>query len=164
MLLPYSCSPPHPPFNHRRCHQVDGLLNGRLSLGLRKFRIYRCFDLGSTQAGANPEHTGSSSNSSTWPMQHLSNLNWLPIKWRIDFKVATLTYKVLQSGESSYLSTRIAITIPRRLLDSSSVKIKNVLFQTGLPVTLASILHCASDSTIELFAQFYSYVSACGAL
>ena len=61
-------SPSHPPFNHRRCLQDDRLLNGRLSLGLRKFRVHRHFDLGSTQARANPEHTGSSSNSSKWPI------------------------------------------------------------------------------------------------
>ena len=77
----------------------------------------------------------------------LHNRHWLPIKWRIDFKVATLTSKVLQSGKPSYLSSRIAIVIPRRLLRSSSVNIKNVLFQRGLAITLSSILHCASDLT-----------------
>ena len=29
----------------------------------------------------------------------LQQLYWLPIKWRIDYKVATLTYKLLESGE-----------------------------------------------------------------
>ena len=67
------------------------------------------------------------------------------IKWRMDFKVATITYKVLQCDEPSHLSSRIAIAIARRLLRLSSVK--NVLFQTGLPITLLSILHCASDLT-----------------
>ena len=46
--------------------------------------------------------------------------HWLPMKWKIDIEVATLTYKVLQSGEPSYLSSRIAIAIPRRSLHSSS--------------------------------------------
>ena len=32
----------------------------------------------------------------------LQELHWLPIKWLIDYKVATLTYKLLESGEPIY--------------------------------------------------------------
>ena len=41
----------------------------------------------------------------------LQELNWLPIKWRIDYKVATLTYKPLESGEPTYLRSRFTIKI-----------------------------------------------------
>ena len=33
----------------------------------------------------------------------LFNLHWLPMKYRINFKIATLTYKILVSGRPGYL-------------------------------------------------------------
>ena len=39
----------------------------------------------------------------------LSDLHWLPMKFRADFKVATLTFKVLESGKPGYLYSRIGI-------------------------------------------------------
>ena len=50
----------------------------------------------------------------------LSDLHWLPMKFRVDFKVATLTFKVLESGEPGYLYSRISITSSRRTLRSSA--------------------------------------------
>ena len=47
-------------------------------------------------------------------------LHWLPIKWRIDYKVASLTYKLLESGEPTYLRSRITSKIFRRSLRSST--------------------------------------------
>ena len=35
----------------------------------------------------------------------LHQLHWLPIKQRIHFKIATLTYRALQSGSPAYLSS-----------------------------------------------------------
>ena len=32
----------------------------------------------------------------------LSDLHWLPMTFRVDFKMATLTFKVLESGEPGY--------------------------------------------------------------
>ena len=37
----------------------------------------------------------------------LQELHWLLIKWRIDYKVATLTYQLQESGKSTYLKSRI---------------------------------------------------------
>ena len=47
------------------------------------------------------------------------DLHGLLVKYRIDFKVATMRYKVLQSGQPSYLSI-INIDAPRRQLRSSA--------------------------------------------
>ena len=47
-------------------------------------------------------------------------LHWLPVKWRIDFKVATTTYKLLESNEPAYLRSRISLRVPRRSLRSSA--------------------------------------------
>ena len=50
----------------------------------------------------------------------LSDLHWLPMKFQVDFKVATLTFKVLESGEPGYLYSRISIAASRRMLCSSA--------------------------------------------
>jgi len=42
----------------------------------------------------------------------LSELHWLPVQQRIDFKVATLTFKVRQSGHPTYLSQQLSDYTP----------------------------------------------------
>jgi hypothetical protein len=51
----------------------------------------------------------------------LRTLHWLPIKWRIDFKIATLTYKIKQSGAPSYLTSAINSYAPSRVLRSAEL-------------------------------------------
>ena len=48
----------------------------------------------------------------------LNNLHWLPVKHRIDFKIATLTYKLLSSNQPTYLSELISTYTPARDLRS----------------------------------------------
>ena len=50
----------------------------------------------------------------------LSDLHWLPVRHRISFKIATVTFKVLQSQQPSYLSSLIPRYVPARALRSSS--------------------------------------------
>ena len=50
----------------------------------------------------------------------LKELHWLPIRHRIDYKIATLTYKFLDCGEPTYLHSRISFCVPRRELRSSA--------------------------------------------
>ena len=50
----------------------------------------------------------------------LKELHQLPISHRIDYKIATLTYKVLDCGEPTYLHFRISFCVPRRELRSSA--------------------------------------------
>ena len=45
----------------------------------------------------------------------LKNLHWLPIKQRIDFKTATLAYRLFNITIPSYLSARITAYTPRSL-------------------------------------------------
>ena len=58
----------------------------------------------------------------------LSNLHWLPIHKRINtnFKVATLTYKVLTTQQPAYLHNLISYHQPSRLLRSSSQSLLHV--------------------------------------
>ena len=50
----------------------------------------------------------------------LSDLHWLPVRHRISFKIATVTFRVLQSQQPSYLSSLIPRYVPARTLRSSS--------------------------------------------
>ena len=50
----------------------------------------------------------------------LSELHWLPVRHRINFKIATITFKVLQFQQPSYLAALIPRYVPTRSLRSSS--------------------------------------------
>ena len=50
----------------------------------------------------------------------LSDLHWLPVRHRISFKIATVTYRVLQFQQPSYLASLIPKYVPARALRSSS--------------------------------------------
>ena len=51
---------------------------------------------------------------------NFSNNSWLSIKWRIRFKLATLTFKALHTGRPPYLSDLLQHHEPTRSLCSSS--------------------------------------------
>ena len=73
----------------------------------------------------------------------LQKLHWLPIKWMINFKVATVTYKVLESGEPSYLSSTIAIVVPSRSLRSSADTRRLAIFPHKLNIAARTFRHTA---------------------
>ena len=50
----------------------------------------------------------------------LQNLHWLPIEWRMRFKLATLAYKALHTGQPPYLAELLQLHEPARTLRSSS--------------------------------------------
>jgi len=50
----------------------------------------------------------------------LQNLHWLPIKWRVHFKLATLAYKALHTGQPPNLSKLFQQYEPTRTVRSSS--------------------------------------------
>ena len=50
----------------------------------------------------------------------LQNLHWLPIERRVHFKLATLAYKALHTGQPPYLSELLQHYEPTRTLRSSS--------------------------------------------
>ena len=59
--------------------------------------------------------------------QLLSNLHWVPIHKRINFKVAILTYKVLSTEQPAYLYNLISYHQLSRSLRSSSQSLLQVL-------------------------------------
>jgi len=60
----------------------------------------------------------------------LRQLHWLPINRRINFKIAILIYRALQSGTPSYLSSLINLNTTSRALRSSSLSLLHVPFTT----------------------------------
>ncbi|MCJ8744369.1 hypothetical protein PDJAM_G00117870, partial [Pangasius djambal] len=48
----------------------------------------------------------------------LSTLHWLPVRFRIDFKILLLTYKALNGLAPQYLSDMLVLYVPPRLLRS----------------------------------------------
>ena len=48
-----------------------------------------------------------------------STLHWLPVRSRIDFKIAVLTYKLLSTGQPSCLACKITPCVSGRRLRSS---------------------------------------------
>ena len=67
----------------------------------------------------------------------LNELHWLPVASRIQFKIATLTHKILSTGTPSYLSSLLSHYKPTRQLRSSS---SNLLVQPPSKLDLA-LLH-----------------------
>jgi len=59
-------------------------------------------------------------NSAITSATALHQLHWLPIKQRIHFKIAALTYRILQTGSPAYLSPLINLNTPSRTLRSAS--------------------------------------------
>ena len=57
----------------------------------------------------------------------LQNLHWLPIEWRVHFKLATLACEALHTGQPPYLSELLQQYEPTRTLRSSTS------FQLSLP-------------------------------
>jgi len=57
-------------------------------------------------------------------------LHWIPVKQCIHFKIATLTYRTLQSASPSYLLSLINFNNPPRPLRSFSLNLLHVPFTT----------------------------------
>ena len=71
----------------------------------------------------------------------LNELHWLPVASRIQFKIATLTHKILSTGTPSYLSSLLNHYKPTRQLRSSS---SNLLVQPPPKLNSALALFTAA--------------------
>ena len=56
----------------------------------------------------------------------LKTLHWLPVRKRIEFKIATLTFKVLHNNQPTYLRDLVKLQIPTRALRSSNRQLLEV--------------------------------------
>ena len=77
-------------------------------------------------------------------MPVLAGLHWLPIRHRIDFKIATTAFKVLHHQQPSYLAQIFPRYIPSRSLrSSSSINISTPFRKTSMAAS-KSFLSTAS--------------------
>ena len=56
----------------------------------------------------------------------LIDLHWLPIKHRIDFKMATITFKIQSAAEPSYLASLLSYYVPGRALRSADLHLLHI--------------------------------------
>ena len=64
----------------------------------------------------------------------LRSLHWLPVKYRVHFKICLLTYKALHEEQPVYLRSLIAISLPSRSLRSNrgiTLSIPRIKTNTG---------------------------------
>ena len=64
----------------------------------------------------------------------LRSLHWLPVKYRVHFKICLLTYKALHEEQPVYLCSLIAISLPSRSLRSNrgmTLSIPRIKTNTG---------------------------------
>ena len=66
----------------------------------------------------------------------LSELHWLPIRQCVIFKVATITFKLRQHSQPTYLSDQLVDYIPNRPLRSASQQL--LLIYSPNPLELCS--------------------------
>ena len=62
--------------------------------------------------------------------ERLSYLHWLPVYYRIQFKIATLTYKTLAICQPSYLYDLLQVHQPSRALRSSTQQLLHVPYMS----------------------------------
>jgi len=72
----------------------------------------------------------------------LSNLHWFPVRKRIDFKIATLTYKVLSTQQPAYLHNLIIINLAVSSVPLVSFFLKFLELKPSLVVEPSLLLPC----------------------
>ena len=101
-----------------------------------------------------PKLSGKSCHTTTRTNQYNEQIQTITLaKYRIDFKVATLTYKVLQTGEPSYLSSRISVDTPRHVLRSSTDTCR-----LAIPQFKTKIVQGLSDILLRPFGTVYHLI------
>ena len=73
------------------------------------------------------------------------HLHWLPVRQRIDYKLALLSYKTRPTGTPAYLASLLESYRPARELRSSN---KNLLTVPHLSLALSTKAFCVSAPTV----------------
>ena len=78
-------------------------------------------------------------------MDILKDLHWLPIWYRIDFKIATLVYKARSSSQPVYLSSLISDYASIRSLCSTRT---HILHTPGVKTVIGVLAFSSSASKV----------------
>jgi len=73
---------------------------------------------------------GMSASNTKYTLPRIRYLHWLPVHYRIQFKIATLTYKTLATCQPSYLYNLIQLHQPSRALCSSTQQLLQVPYMS----------------------------------
>ena len=92
-----------------RLHYCNSFLSGIAETDLTK--LQRVLNRLAHVVTKSPSFTGS--------VPLLRSLHWLPVKYRVHFKICLLTYKALHEEQPVYLRSLIAISLPSRSLRSN---------------------------------------------
>ena len=95
--------------------------------------------------------TGSARYANITPV--LADLHWLPVEYRIQFKIAVTTVKVLTTCEPTYLPDIIRFYTPSRSLRSSG---KNLLQDTRSKLAFADELLPRRTCSLEQFTTTFN--------
>jgi len=83
----------------------------------------------------------------------MSQLHWLPVPKRIEFKIATLSYQSVTFGQPTYLSSLLTPYQPHRSLRSVSQNLLTVRYHAAIAVLDKDhipILHLESGMAYRL--------------
>ena len=104
--------------------------NSHIQTGLLQFTLCRSPLKPNTETSTDSECSSPSSNMElTWKSHirpTLQQLHWLPVEFRIKFKVLVLTFKAIHGSGPAYLRDRLPLYSPQRTLRSSDANLLEI--------------------------------------
>jgi len=82
----------------------------------------------------------------------LKQLHWLPIDWRIRFKLSTLTFKALHTGRPKYLTDLLHLRKPTRSVRSPYTQLLTFCFRSAYPSSYSYLSPMRPDSPRDFSA------------
>ena len=86
----------------------------------------------------------------------LADLHWLPVKYRIQLKIAVVTFKVLTTQEPSYLTDSVRLHVPTRNLRSSG---RNLLQDNRTKLAFTERAFCHAAPAVQQYGTIYRNTS-----
>jgi len=89
----------------------------------------------------------------------LKQLHWLPVEWRIKFKIATLTFKDLATGQPPYLAQQLCAKLCIHSYQSFTLfHIQTSSSSTYQPPAWLALFSCICSHPLELIASQHSFL------
>ena len=118
--LPHSSNEAYSFFSDNRYGEDGSKRSGQFATRLCKFCAVRYISCKHCKIAASTEHTRPCCHVHKTIRPVLERLHWLPINHRVNYKGATLAYKVRSTNSQAYLLPAISNYVPTRQLRSST--------------------------------------------